>query len=72
MAPQIFDTLECVLCPPILLCSSSLVHTSTLSLQLPTLLSELGLVCVCVCVWPLSLRLKSLPGWHLLGLSEGI
>lgn len=27
---------------------------------------------MCECVWPLSLRLKSPPGWHLLGLSEGI
>lgn len=58
------------ICPPILLCSSSLAHLSILSLQLPTLLTEVGLVCECV--WPLSLGLKSPPGWHLLGLSEGI
>lgn len=68
-ASQIFDTLECVLRPLILLCSSYLVHTSILSLQLPTLLSELR---VCVCVWLHSLRPKSQPSWHLLGLSEGI
>lgn len=58
------------ICPPVLLCSSSSARSSIFSLQLLTLLTELWLVCECV--WPLSLRLKSPPGWHLLGLSEGI
>lgn len=38
------------ICPLLLLCSSSLVHTFMLSLQLPTLLSQLGVPCVCVFV----------------------
>ena len=38
------------ICPSVLLCSSSLVHTSLLSLQLAALLSELVCVCTYVCL----------------------
>jgi len=54
------------ICRSALLCSSSLVHTSVLSLQLVALLSELGhlvCVCVCVCVWA-SERASSQAHYH--------
>lgn len=49
------------ICRPVLLCSSSLIHTSVISLQLVALLSKLKhLVCwCCVCAQPGSLQLKS-------------
>lgn len=54
-------------CPSVLLCGWSLMHTSLLSLQLLTLLHQLKAfvcVCVCVCTRPASLRSKSRPGRH--------
>lgn len=49
VALQICDTHGMCIRPSISLCSSSLVHTSILSLQLLTLLSQLRLLCVFVC-----------------------